>query len=69
MPDIADYFGFGRSKMPAHRSDVTTCPCKGCMKTRGIGSMLQAQSEAVRFILNLKFMKWRVERRGAKRKR
>ena len=61
MTDIADYFGFGRSKMPAHR-DVTTCPCTRCKKTRGIGSGLLAQSEAVRFVLYLGFLKWLVEK-------
>jgi hypothetical protein len=57
MTDISDYFGFGWSKLPAHR-DVTTCPCKGCQRTRGVMSGLQAQSEAVRFILYLKWLRW-----------
>jgi hypothetical protein len=58
MPDIADYFGYGKSKMPAHRSDVTICPCMRCRCIRGIGDGLLAQSEAVRFVLRLKFVKW-----------
>ena len=62
LSDITDYFGYGPSKMPAHRGDVTTCPCKGCKKIRGVQSGLQAQSEAVRFILYLKFLKWVVKR-------
>ena len=65
MADILDYFGYGPSKMPAHRSDVTTCPCKRCKQTRGIGDGLLAQSEAVRFILYLKWWKWLVKREEA----
>jgi len=61
MTGIEDYFGFGKSKMSAHR-DVTTCPCTRCRKIRGIGSGLLAQSEAVRFVLNLRFLKWLVEK-------
>ena len=61
MTDISDYFGFGRSKVPAHR-DVTTCPCTRCRKIRGIGDGLLSQSEAVRFVLNLRFLKWLVEK-------
>ncbi len=60
MPDIADYFGYGKSKMPACR-DVTACPCTRHRRIRGIGSGLLAQSEAVRFVLRLKFVKWLVE--------
>ena len=67
-PDSSDYFGYGPSKRPSHRTDVTTCPCKGCNKTRGVQSGLQAQAEAVRFILYLKFMKWLVKRDRKKRK-
>ena len=63
MPDIADYFGYGKSKLPAHRIDVTICPCMRCRAIRGIGSGLVAQSEAVRFILWLKWLKWRTEKR------
>ncbi|KKL89789.1 hypothetical protein LCGC14_1911120 [marine sediment metagenome] len=48
--------------MPAHRGDVTTCPCRRCKQTRGIGDGLLAQSEAVKFILYLKFLKWVVKR-------
>ena len=66
-PDISDYFGYGSNKLPAHR-DVTTCPCKGCNKTRGVQSGLQAQSEAVRFILYLKWWKWLVKRDSKKQK-
>jgi hypothetical protein len=62
MPDIADYFGFGQSKLPTHRGDVTSCPCRRCDKTRGIGSGLVAQSEAVRFVAYLKWMMWKVKR-------
>ena len=62
MPDIADYFGFGRSKLPSHRGDVTSCPCMRCAKTRGIGTSLVAQSAAVKFVLYLKWMLWRVKR-------
>ena len=62
LSDISDYFGYGQNKRPVHRTDVTTCPCKGCQKTRGVQSGLQAQSEAVRFILYLKFLKWVVKR-------
>ena len=47
----------GRSR-PIHSSNVTTCLCPNCKKTRGTGDGLLAQSEAVRFILNLKFLKW-----------
>ena len=61
-PDIWDYFGFGMSKLPTHRGDVTTCPCMRCRKTRVIGDAILAQSEAVRFILNLRFLKWLVEK-------
>ncbi|KKL48846.1 hypothetical protein LCGC14_2321400 [marine sediment metagenome] len=67
MTDISDYFGYGPNKLPAHR-DVTTCPCKGCQKTRGVQSGLQAQSEAVKFILYLKFLKWLVKRDSKKQK-
>ena len=66
-PDIADYFGFGRSKMPAHRSDVTTCPCMNCRKTRGVGSMLKEQSKLVRLILWLKYMRWKFTKERNKR--
>ena len=62
MPDIWDYFGYGMSKIPTHRSDVTTCPCTRCRKTRGIGDAILAQSEAVRFVLNLRFLKWLAEK-------
>ena len=62
MPDIADYFGFGQNKLPAHRSDVTTCPCARCKKTRGIGDGLKAQSEAVRWVLYLKWLFWKAKR-------
>ena len=61
-PDIADYFGHGRSKLPAHRGDVTSCPCRRCVLSRGMGSGLQAQSAAVKFILYLKWMLWRIKR-------
>ncbi len=58
MTDIADYFGYGRSKLPVHRSDATTCPCKGCQKTRGVMSGLQAVGETFRFILWLRWLHW-----------
>ncbi len=62
LTSIEDYFGFGKSKLPAHRGDVTTCPCMRCKKTRGIRDGLMAQSEAVRFVLWLKWLKWLVNR-------
>ena len=61
MTDISDYFGFGKSKLPACRN-VTTCPCTRHRRIRGIGDGLLAQSEAVRFVLGLKFVKWLVEK-------
>ncbi len=61
-PDIADYFGFGKSKLPAHRSDVTNCPCMRCRCTRGIGDGLLAQSEAVKSIIFLRWLRWVVNR-------
>ena len=60
-PGIEDYFGFGQSKVPTHRGDVTTCPCTWCKRVRGIGAGLVAQSEAVRFVLYLRFLKWLVK--------
>jgi len=61
MTGFEDYFGFGKSKLPACR-DVTSCPCTRHRRIRGIGSGLLAQSEAVRFVLRLKFVKWLVEK-------
>ena len=61
VPGIEDYFGFGGGKLPACR-DVTTCPCTRHRRIRGIGDSLLAQSEAVRFVLRLRFVKWLVEK-------
>ena len=60
MTGFEDYFGFGKSKLPACRN-VTTCPCTRHRRIRGIGDGLLAQSEAVRFVLRLKFVKWVVK--------
>jgi hypothetical protein len=57
MTGIEDYFGYGPSKLPACR-DVTTCPCTRHRRIRGVMSGLQAQSEAVRFILYLQWFRW-----------
>ena len=54
LPEAASPFG----SSPAHRSDVTVCPCQKCGRGRAIGTMLQNQSEAVRFILYLKWLRW-----------
>ena len=64
-PDISDYFGYGSNKLPIHRSDTTTCPCKGCQKTRGVMSGLQAVGETFRFIVYLDYMRW-ITRRDRK---
>lgn len=63
IPNFLDYFGFGPSKIPAHRGDVTTCPCKRCMKIRGVRDGLRAQTEAVRFVLHLRWWRWIVTQR------
>lgn len=62
-PDISDYFGFGSSQLPTHRSDVTTCSCVRCKQTRGMMDGLKAQAEAVKFILWLKWLRWRTRKR------
>ena len=49
------------SSRPVHSSGATTCLCPDCKRKRGIADGLRAQSEAVRFILHLKFLKWLVE--------
>ena len=59
MPDLMDHFGFGASKIPIHRGDVTTCPCIRCIKIRVVGRAMQALSEAFRLIAYLKWMHWR----------
>ena len=51
----------------AHRSDVTACPCRQCGRYRAIGIMLQNQSEAVRFILYLKWLRWVAQNRDRDR--
>ncbi|KKL62814.1 hypothetical protein LCGC14_2181420 [marine sediment metagenome] len=60
MPLDADsLFGpLRRSALPEHRKRVTACPCWDCVRDRGIGIILRGQSEAVRFILYLKWLKW-----------
>ena len=63
VPDAADYFGYGRNKLPGHRSDVTTCPCLGCRKIRGIQYAFRAHAEAIRFIFHLRWWRWIAERR------
>ena len=58
MPDAADYFGYGRSKRPGHRSDATTCPCLDCRKIHGIQYAFRAQAEAIRLIFHLRWWRW-----------
>ena len=60
-PNFWDYFGYGGNKIPVHRT-ATTCPCARCRKSRIIGGALRAQSEAVGFVLHLRFLKWLVEK-------
>ena len=62
MEDIADYFGFGKSKPPAHRGDVTTCPCTNCKRTRGTGAGLKTMFGEIRGVMYLKWMLWKVKR-------
>ena len=65
-PDVANPSGFGlppRPLFPAHRDRVTACPCRDCVWDRGVGTMLRGQSEAVRFILYLKWLKWLLRNR------
>lgn len=55
-------FGFGPVGPIPHRSSVTVCHCRGCVRRRATGEMFQAQTEAVRFVLYLKWLRWVVER-------
>ncbi len=66
--NIFDYGagGYGsKYKPPVHRTDVTTCPCRGCKQTRGAGSGLKAMFEAIRQVMFLKWMLWKVKRSRA----
>ncbi len=56
-------FGFGPLPPQEHRKGVTACPCQGCVRNRAIATMLQNQSESVRFILYLKWLKWHLQNR------
>ena len=54
-----DFMDAYRPKLSAtHNSKVTTCLCLPCKRLRGTGFALQAQSEAVRWILYLKWLRW-----------
>lgn len=65
-PDAAGPSGFGPTTTPAHRDRVTACPCQDCVRDRGVGTMLRNQSETVRFILYLKWLKWVLRNRDRK---
>ena len=65
-PELGDPFGFGPEPFPAHRKGVTACPCPDCVRGRGIGLVFQAQAEAVRSILYLKWLRWFLRERDRK---
>lgn len=56
--DLEDYLWYGRSRLPGHRPDVTTCPCLDCRKLRGVRDGLLAVFEAIRFIFHLRWWHW-----------
>ena len=65
--NISDYdYGAGgygsKYKPPVHRTDVTTCPCRGCKQTRGTGNALKIMFGEIRWIMYLKWLLWRVKR-------
>ena len=60
-PNFWDYFGYGENKIPVHRT-ATACPCARCRKNLMIGGALKAQSEAVGFVVRLKFIKYLAEK-------
>ena len=62
-PNVGDAYGFGsKYKLPAHRADVTTCPCLDCKRVRGVGAGLKAMFGEIKWILYLKWMLWQVKR-------
>ena len=67
--NIYDYFGdyFKQFRGQSHRGDITTCPCTDCKRIRGIGDGLKAQTEAARFVLFLRWLRWRFRKERNKR--
>ncbi len=53
-----DSFGFVPDGPPLHREGVNVCPCLECVRSQAIGSCYQAQTEAVRFVLYLMWLRW-----------
>ena len=53
---------------PPHQENVDACPCPQCGRARMVGDALRNQSEAVRFVLYLKWLRWVTRERTRKRR-
>ncbi len=57
-----DYYSGSDLLSPTHQTNVSACPCFVCVRKRVAGFAIRAQTEAVRFILHLRWLRWVTKR-------